>query len=492
MRTQAEDAVAAIEAGPRGPGIGAFFDFDGTLIDGYSAAPYFVERLRRREMGLGEVLDVWRTARRGNLNEREFSEAIARSMAPWAGHPEEDLARLWSRLFRDRIARLMFPEAWRLVKAHQRMGHTVAIATSATRYQVAPIARELGIEHLLSTRATVRDGRLTGGVDGTTLWGAGKADAVRAFADEQRIDLSRSHGYANGGEDIAFLKAVGHPSAVNPQAALSETARDEGWPVLRFPARRKASMAVRARSIGAYGALAVLSIAGVVYATATGKKRRAAEWVGAASSDAMFAIAGIRVEVQGADHLRTHRPVVFMFNHQSLLDGYVLLHVLRGGFTGVAKQEAARMPLLGKVLRGLDFAFIDRSNSHSAIEALKPAVDRLQRGMNVVIAPEGTRSLSARLGSLKKGTFHMAMQAGVPIVPVVLRNTYELMPRGSLLFRPGTVQVRALPPIDVTDWKVEHLDRHVADVRALFQRALDDWPRPDAIGSMSDDRRFSR
>lgn len=481
MRLRADAAIAAIEAGPRGPGIGAFFDFDGTLIDGYSAAPYFVERLRRREMGLAEVLDVWRSARRSDLSEGEFADALARSMAPWAGRREEELTKLWSRLFRDKIARLMFPEAWRLVKAHQRMGHTVAIATSATRYQTAPIAEEMEIQHLLCTRATVRDGRLTGGIDGTTLWGAGKASAVREFAEIKRIDLSRSHGYANGNEDIEFLKAVGHPTTVNPQPALRETARAAGWQILGFAARRKASMEIRARSIAAYGALAVLSVAGLLYAMATGKKRRAAEWVGATGSDAIFAIAGVEVEIQGADHLRADRPVVFMFNHQSLLDGHVLLHLLRGSFTGVAKAEAANMPLLGRVLRGLDFAFIDRSNSRSAIEAMNPAVDRLRRGTSVVIAPEGTRSLSGRLGSFKKGAFHMAMQAGVPIVPVVLRNTCEMMPRGSLLFRPGTVQVCALPQIDVTGWKVQDLDRHVSDVRALFQRTLDSWPTPGGI-----------
>jgi putative phosphoserine phosphatase/1-acylglycerol-3-phosphate O-acyltransferase len=108
---------------------------------------------------------------------------------------------------------------------------------------------------------------------------------------------------------------------------------------------------------------------------------------------------------------------------------------------------------------------------------MAPAVDRLRRGMSVVIAPEGTRSLTPRLGRFKKGAFHMAMQAGVPVVPVVFRNTYEVMRRGSLLFRPGTVDVCVLPPIDVTAWRVDDLDRHVADVRALFERTLDNWPR---------------
>ena len=107
---------------------------------------------------------------------------------------------------------------------------------------------------------------------------------------------------------------------------------------------------------------------------------------------------------------------------------------------------------------------------------MQPAVDRLRLGMSVVIAPEGTRSLTPRLGRFKKGPFHMAMQAGAPIVPVVIRNSYEVMPRGSLLLRPGTVRVCALPPIDVTKWNVEDLDDHIADVQALFQRTLDDWP----------------
>jgi putative phosphoserine phosphatase / 1-acylglycerol-3-phosphate O-acyltransferase len=473
---QAAEAVAAIEAGPRGPDIGAFFDFDGTLIDGYSAAAYFADRLRRREMGLGEAADIVRMARRGDVDEAGFAGFMGKSVARWADRPEEELATLWSRLFKDRIARLIFPEAWSLVKAHQRMGHTVAIASSATRYQTSPIARELGIEHVLCTRATVCDGRLTGGLEGAPLWGTGKAAAVCDFAKTHNIALARSHGYANGNEDIAFLKSVGHAAAVNPKPALAEAARREGWPVLRFPARRGASAATRLRSLGAYGALAALSLGGLAYAVTTGKKRRAAELTGAIGSDAMLAITGVDVEVQGAHHLSAHRPSVFMFNHQSLLDGYVLLHLLRGGFTGIAKQEAARMPLLGQILRGLDFAFIDRSNSRSAIETMKPAVDRLRRGMSVVIAPEGTRSLTPRLGRFKKGAFHIALQAGAPVVPVVIRNTCQVMPRGSLLFRPGTVQVCVLPPIDVATWQVEDLDRHVADVQALFQRTLDDWP----------------
>jgi putative phosphoserine phosphatase/1-acylglycerol-3-phosphate O-acyltransferase len=470
------DAIAALEAGPKGPDIGAFFDFDGTLIDGYSAVAYFSDKFRRREMGLGEAADIIRMAWRGDMDESEFADVIGKAVAEWAGHPEDELVELWARLFKEKVASRLFPDAWRLVKAHQKMGHTVVIASSATRYQTAPIAEELGIEHVLCTRATVRDGRLTGGVEGAPLWGAGKADAVRDFAKAHKIVLSRSYGYANGNEDIAFLKTVGHATAVNPKPALVEAVQREGWQVLRFPARRRASAATRARSLGAYCTLATMSLCGLAYAVTTGKRRQAAEWVSARSSDAMLAITGIDVEVQGEHHLWAHRPSLFLFNHQSIVDGYVLLTLLRRGFTGV--EEVAKMPLLGEILRTLDFAFIDRSNTRSAKEAMEPAVDRLRLGMSVVIAPEGTRSLTPRLGRFKKGAFHIAMQAGAPVVPVVIRNAYEVMARGSLLFRPGKVQVCVLPPIDVTKWKVEDLDRHVADVRALFQRTLDDWPAP--------------
>ena len=83
-----------------------------------------------------------------------------------------------------------------------------------------------------------------------------------------------------------------------------------------------------------------------------------------------------------------------------------------------------------------------------------------------MIAPEETRSVSPRLGPFKKSAFHIAMQTGAPIVPVVLRNTYTVLPRHSVLFRPGTVQVCVLPPIDVTAWKIENLDRNVAAMAA--------------------------
>ena len=466
------DVLAAIEAGPSGPAIAAFFDFDGTLIDGYSATAYVADRARRGEMNRSEAADVARLALHGDMDEPAFATSVGKILAPWAGRPEQDFADLWQRLFRQRLGTRLFPGAWALVKAHQRKGHTVVIATSATTYQVMPAAAELGIVDVLCTRAVVRDGLLTGEVERPTPWGAGKAAAVRAFATRRGLDLSLCHGYANGDEDIDFLRAVGHPAVVNPGRRLAAVAEPAGWPVLRFAPRRTTALS-KVRTVAAYGSLAGVTLGGVAYAAVTGRRRRAAEQVLALGSDAMLAVSGIRVEVEGREHLQGLRSSVLLFNHQSHLDAYVLIKLVRRDYVGIAKKEAARMPFLGQLMRAMEFVFLDRGDHRAAVDALRPAVDRLKTGLNVAIAPEGTRSLTARLLPFKKGGFHIALQAGAPLVPMVLHNTWEVVPRDSMMFRPGTVRVTVLPPVDTTGWRREDLDRHIAEVRQRFQETLD-------------------
>jgi putative phosphoserine phosphatase/1-acylglycerol-3-phosphate O-acyltransferase len=120
----------------------------------------------------------------------------------------------------------------------------------------------------------------------------------------------------------------------------------------------------------------------------------------------------------------------------------------------------------------MQVAFVDRADHKKAVEALAPAVEALRSGTSLAIAPEGTRSETERLLPFKKGPFHIAMQAGVPMVPVVIHNAIESQPKGTKLFRPATVRVEVLPPIYTGDWRVETIDRHVADVRGRFLRAL--------------------
>ncbi len=222
--------------------------------------------------------------------------------------------------------------------------------------------------------------------------------------------------------------------------------------------------------------MAATFLGGLGYAKVTGNERRAVDLIGSIGFDAALAIAGVEVETYGEHNLWTHRPAVFLLNHQSKLDFYVMFSLLRRGFTGVAKKEAENTPGFKTFMRMAEMAFIDRGNTTKAIEALQPAVDRLKKGLSVCMAPEGTRSYSPQLGRFKKGAFHVAMQAGVPIVPVVIRNAGEMMSRNSLTMRAGKVQVAVLSAIDVAKWKVETLDKHVAEVRELYLTTLENWP----------------
>jgi putative phosphoserine phosphatase/1-acylglycerol-3-phosphate O-acyltransferase len=98
------------------------------------------------------------------------------------------------------------------------------------------------------------------------------------------------------------------------------------------------------------------------------------------------------------------------------------------------------MPLFGQIFNMADVIFVDRSNTAKAVEAMAPAIEKLHNGISVIIAPEGTRSVTPTVGRFKKGAFRMAMAAGVPVVPVVLRNSGELMWRDSQIAKSGTVE----------------------------------------------------
>ena len=187
-REHVQATIDEIRRGPAGPEIGAFFDFDGTLIEGYSAVALFRHRLKNFEIGPDEAVRTVQAALRGtsSMTEEQFVELVEMGIKGWVGRHEDDLSELGQRLFVQAIAKALFHDAWALVKAHQRRGHTVAIASSATRFQIEPMAKDLGVEHVLCTPLEVENGIVTGQDRGRSLWGPGKAAAVSAFAEEPR------------------------------------------------------------------------------------------------------------------------------------------------------------------------------------------------------------------------------------------------------------------------------------------------------------------
>src|SRR6266566_431512 len=162
---------------------------------------------------------------RGVTTEEDFGRLTTASMRVWAGRSEDELTELGERLFVQGISGSLYPEGWRLVAAHRRAGHTVVLASSATRFQVEPAARAMGVEHILVSPAEMENGICTGRPGGPLLWREGKAAAVRAFAAEHDIDLAESYAYSNGNEDVPFLRTSGRARAVNPGRELEAAAR---------------------------------------------------------------------------------------------------------------------------------------------------------------------------------------------------------------------------------------------------------------------------
>ena len=477
-----------VYGGPSGPHIGAFFDFDGTLIHGFSAVDFYLDRIKRGNVGPIEGVQTIAMALRGITTEEDFERFVGVGLAAFKGRPEEEILAAGDKVFRGSVASRVFPEAWQLVEAHQRMGHTVVLASSATRFQIQPAADVLGIRHVLYTALEVDEaGALTGKTQGgKTLWRSGKANAVREFAQANDISLPDSFAYSNGDEDIPFLEQVGHPAATTSEPHLRAHAIEKGWPVLDFRSRGLPGLRDFLRSYAAVGGLTTGIVTGAAFGLLNRSRQRAIDTMSALASELSLGLAGIQVEVQGEEHLWSHRPAVFIFNHQSQLDLPLAGYLLRHGFTGVAKKELKRDPIVGLPFRFAGVAFVDRKGGKDPRKALAPAVEKLREGISIAIAPEGTRSLTPTLGPFKTGAFHLARQAGVPVVPIIIRNAGELMWRDSFTVKSGTIQVVVQPPIDVSQWAEDEIRERVAEVRQGYADTLARWPQgPATVGGVA-------
>lgn len=471
--------IAEVGRAPEGPRVGAFFDFDGTVIDGYSATAFYRHRIRRGQIGPVEAARTLLMGLRGDLDAERFEALMEMALGAWEGRTEEEVSELSERLFADAVAGSLYPEAWSLVAAHRRRGHTVVLASSATRYQVEPLARELGIEHVRFTRLEVKDGVLTGKPAGPLLWGEAKARAIRDLAAARDVDLDASFAYSNGYEDLPLLEAVGRPRPLNPEPRLAQEAARRGWPTRSFRGRGRPGLLDVGRTAATYGGMFASFGVGLGLGALNRSRRQAIDLSMSLFGDVSLALAGVDLNVQGEANLWSQRPCVFMINHQSAFDVPLMCKLLRRDFSGVVKKEAERSSI-GPMLRFADAAFLDRGDTDQAMRALDTAADQLRGGLSLAIAPEGHRSPTPRPGRFKKGGFHLAMQAGVPVVAVVIRNSGEVQWSGGKVMRPATVDVVVHPPIDTSDWTVEDLDERVEEVRELFVATLENWPASGA------------
>jgi putative phosphoserine phosphatase/1-acylglycerol-3-phosphate O-acyltransferase len=473
MSSTLQPLLDAIKESPEGPEICAIFDFDGTIISGYSAIAFIREQLRRGDLSARDFLELASAMTNFGLGNLGFSGMMAITSQFLRGIEESSYVEFGEELFTKQIARLVYPESRALINAHQARGHTVAIISSATPYQVEPAAADLGIENVLCTLLEVEDGVFTGNVVRPTCFGQGKVDAAEVLAESVGADLKESFFYSDSTDDQLLLEHVGHPVALNPSDKLRAVARDNNWPSVSFGSRGRPTLGQFIRSVAATVSLVPTFAAGLPIYALTGSRRNATNFSISLFAETASALINLDLKVRGEENLWKSRPAVFVFNHQSKADVVIGAKLLRRDMAGVGKQEIKKMPVIGKVLEMGGVVMIDRKNAASAIEAMQPLVDAMRNeGRSVALAPEGTRTVSPNLGPFKKGAFHLAIQAGVPMVPVVIHNAGDVAPKGDFVFRPATVEVDVLPPVDTSNWSTETIDEHVREVRNMFLRTL--------------------
>ena len=176
--------------------------------------------------------------------------------------------------------------------------------------------------------------------------------------------------------------------------------------------------------------------------------------------------AGARIHVTGREHLDPKQAYLFAANHQSNLDPPLLFAYLGHNTGAIAKKELTKFPVMKQGFPLAHVVPIDRSNRESAIESTRRGAAELRRGHSLMAFPEGTRTVDGKVKEFKKGVFFMALEAGVPVVPVVVNDTRLVMPKGRAVVTPGDVWLEILPPVSTAGYSEANLEELIEQVRS--------------------------
>ena len=238
----------------------AFFDLDKTLMAGSSGMQFARVATRHGIVSRGQLaswaVEHLRYRLRGTTDERTTEVLrVARDLI--TGVPARSLERMNPEVMAAILPRI-YPQMLDEVYAHQDAGRVTFIVSAAGNGVVESLAAVLGMEGGIGTRYEIDgEGAFTGRFDGPFVYGPGKVEAMETFAAEHNIDLARSYAYSDSLSDLPMLRAVGHPVAVNPDPALAEIAREEGWQTMRFErlGRRLVALSVTLlATVGGFGA----------------------------------------------------------------------------------------------------------------------------------------------------------------------------------------------------------------------------------------------
>lgn len=292
-------SVAEILASPAGPKVGAFFDLDGTLVAGFTAVILTQERLRRRDMGVGELLGMVQAGLNHTLGRIEFEDLIGKAAAALAGRLLTDLEEIGERLFAQRIESRIYPEMRELVRAHVARGHRGPQLVGAD-HPSWPSRTFSGDQQHAHQQVRDQRGRDTHrGVLKPILWCPGKATAVQRFAAEHDIDLKDSYFYADGDEDVALMYLVGNPRPTNPEGKMAAVAKRRGWPILKFNSRGGVGIRRQLRTLAGLSTIVPVAAGAVGIGVLTGSRRRGVNFFTSTFSQLLLATSGVHLNVIG-------------------------------------------------------------------------------------------------------------------------------------------------------------------------------------------------
>lgn len=180
-------------------------------------------------------------------------------------------------------------------------------------------------------------------------------------------------------------------------------------------------------------------------------------------------LTGCRLRVEGREHLDSSRPAIYVVNHASLLDFFIAARLIPAGTVGIVKKQVVAYPFVGQVYLLSGHLRIDRDDRDAAVASMKHLAAMVRRWrLSPYMSPEGTRSRSGRLLSFKKGFVHLALQTGLPVVPLVVHGAHRVWRPDGLNLTGGEVRVQVLPAVDTSGWSADRTAEAAAQIRALY------------------------
>ena len=194
----------------------------------------------------------------------------------------------------------------------------------------------------------------------------------------------------------------------------------------------------------------------------------------------LLLICNTKAEVIGKENVLLGKPQIFMANHQSDFDIFIVLAHIPGQFRWLVKKELFNIPIFGAAMKSAGYIELDRNDREKALQSLDQAALSIREGKSIMVFPEGTRSPNGEIKSFKQGTFYLAIKSGVPIVPISIIGSGKILPKRSLKIKPGKIKLIIGKPINVKCFTLENRQELITEVRNAIINNYNNWQEQGA------------